>query len=153
MKLGNGEALRTFERLMLIETDECIIWPHSTISKGYGKMTVDGRFTYVHCEALRRTVGDAPPDTEACHGPTCVRACMNPRHLRWDTRSANSLDRHRDGTCTQAKLTIDDVHEIRRLADGRLMLQREIAERYGVSVSLIEYIKARKVWGHLPERE
>lgn len=152
MKIANGETLRTFEQLMLVETDECITWPHACTRGGYGKMTVDGKFVYVHREALVRTVGEPPDGMEACHGPTCARSCMNHRHLRWDTRQANSLDRHRDGTCAQAKLSIEDVHEIRRLVDERLTLQSVVAKRFGVSVSTIEYIRTRKIWAHLPER-
>jgi hypothetical protein len=150
--LANGATLRTFEELMLIETDECIPWPHGKLANGYGKMTIGGRFALVHQEALRRTVGEPPPGMEACHGPTCARSCMNYRHLRWDTRSANSLDRHRDGTCTQAKLTPEQVYEIRHLADARLERVKDIAERYGIHADSVRLIRKRQTWRHLPER-
>ena len=80
---------------------------------------------------------------------------MNARggHVIWGTTQENSLDRHRDGTCSQAKLSENQVHEIRRLADGRVITQSTIAAKYNVSISLIERIKARETWRHLPEME
>lgn len=154
MKIANGETLRTFERLIEIETDECIIWPHALMKNGYGKLTVDGKAVTAHRLALQRETGIDGAGLEARHGPGCPRSCMNARagHVTWGTTQENSLDRHRDGTCVQAKLSPDDVHEIRRLVDGRLEQQKDIATRYGVSTDLIYKIKYRRIWRHLPER-
>lgn len=154
MGLGNGETYRTFNRLLALQTDECILWPHGRTAQGYGKMTLPGGPPVgVHVQALVQTEGSRPSSNHDAAHDCRNRHCMNPRHLRWATRSSNSLDRHRDGTCTQAKLSVDDVYEVRRLADTRSMKQADIAERFGVSVSTIEYIKARKLWAHLPEEE
>jgi hypothetical protein len=154
VKLANGQALRTFEELMAVETDDCITWPHAILRNGYGKMTMDGRFTYVHRRALQIVSGIEGQGLEARHGPGCPRSCMNARagHVTWGTNQENSIDRHRDGTCVQAKLTPEQVHEIRRLVDGKLERQKDIASRFGVSTDLIYKIKYRRIWRHLPER-
>ena len=152
MGLANGETLREFWRLYdLPPTDDCILWPHGRTKQGYGKLTVNGRVKLAHAFALEVRIGPRPsPNHDAAH--SCRnRHCINPAHLRWATRSDNSLDRHRDGTVTQAKLTANEVLAIRRLARDRSMTQREIAEQFGVSLSNIEYIVARKTWRHLPE--
>lgn len=141
----------TFEELLKQDTDDCVLWPHGITKQGYGKTTHNGRQSAVHVLALELVVGPRPtPHHDAMHA--CRnRHCMNVRHLRWGTRSENSLDRHRDGTCTQAKLTPGDVVVIRRHLADRDCTQAELAERYGVSVSTIEYIKARRVWAHIKE--
>ena len=48
----------------------------------------------------------------------------------------------------QAKLTDEQVLEIRRLCAGG-MLQKDIAAIYGVTRSLISMIKTRRIWDHL----
>ena len=153
-------------------TDECIIWPYSRSKRrdgtpGYGTMNliVDGQHVkrMVHEVMLERTVGPRPPGLWACH--SCGRGmdgCVNPRHLRWDTRSANEQEKLQHGTDNRgtrhglAKLTEDEVREIRRLYQGRAdrwstrPSQREIAEQFGVHQVQVSRILLRKDWWWLP---
>ena len=150
----NGTTVVVFEELLLLpEMDECLLWPLGCTRQGYGKMVdADRRQVHVHVVVLERTVGPRPsPLHDACH--SCRnRHCMNRRHLRWDTRSANSRDRHRDGTVTQAKLTADQVRLIRRrLVEGDR--PTALAREFAVSYDTIYLIKVRKTWAHLPEEE
>lgn len=48
------------------------------------------------------------------------------------------------------KLTPDQVYKIRAIYGKKT--QREIAEQFGVSTSLVRWIGLRKVWKDLPER-
>lgn len=141
----------TFEGLLRQQTDECVLWPHAVSKQGYGVTTYNGKRASVHVLALELTVGPRPtPQHDAMHA--CRnRHCMNPKHLRWGTRSENSLDRHRDGTCWQAKLTPDQVVAIRYLADRRLVPQAQLAATFGVCLNTIEQIKARSIWKHIKE--
>lgn len=50
-----------------------------------------------------------------------------------------------------AKLTPADVVEIRRTCDERLMSQRALAEKYGVSKNTIQNIARRQTWRSVPE--
>jgi hypothetical protein len=84
-----------------------------------------------------------------CDNPPCI----NPEHLWLGTNVDNMADRQRKGrtahTCGSragnAKLTEDDIPAI-ILMRGT---QKQIAEVFGVSRSLIGAILQRKVWPHV----
>lgn len=82
-------------------------------------------------------------------------ACVNPAHLFLGTMAENNADRDMKGRARggsrpgekhhAAKLTDDQINEIRK-ATG---LQREIAERFGVSQQSVSMIRNRKTWNHI----
>lgn len=142
---------------MLLETDDCIIWPYARDAHGYGILRLDGEVATAHRHACRRTHGDPPdPRMDAAHGPCHEPACFNGRHLSWKTRSANLLDKRRDGTNYvgsghhAAKLVEDDIVPIRAMAAGG-MSHREIAERFGVSRGLISQVVRGELWAHVED--
>lgn len=99
---------------------------------------------------LMAFVGPCPEGQEACHNDGDNRNdCLS--NLRWDTHSANLLDRRRHGTAVRgedintAKLTEADVVAI-RLAGYPL---RPSAERYGISEAMVSAILRRKAWQHV----
>lgn len=76
-------------------------------------------------------------------------------NLRWGTYQEQWLDKKRHGrTCEgeqspNAKLTTQQVLEIRSLWASRELNQREIADRYGVSRKYVGEIVNRKHWRHV----
>lgn len=98
-------------------------------------------------------VGPCPDGMECCHNDG---DCTNNRllNLRWDTHSANMLDKRRHGTSPQgergakAKLLSSDIVAIRarRLRGERLAA---IASDYGVTEANICAIAKRKTWSHV----
>lgn len=74
-------------------------------------------------------------------------------NLRWATVRENQHDRRRHGTQTlgeghpNAKLTEAEVRSIRETASGRAL--RQVAERFGVSISTISDVVNRKAWAHV----
>lgn len=105
----------------------------------------------VHRLVLETFCGPAPTGNhEAAHndGNPLNNSVKN---LRWATPKENQNDRILHGThlCGErhksAKLTEKQVLEIRADRGN----QRILAARYGVSLTLIEKIKAGKVWAHL----
>ena len=139
------------------DTDDCIVWQGAT-SRGYARTEFNGRMRSVAHLVLELTSRPRPtPGHQACHlAVVCHQPlCINPRHLRWDTRVGNWADRIADGTHVrgvrngQARLTESDVHAIR--ADGRS--QRIIAADYCVHLRTIADIKTRRNWAWLPEKE
>ena len=141
MRRTSGWAPEEFDRLVAIETDECVAWPY-TKRRGYGVIKDAGVARDTHVLALERRVGPRPPGMDAAHGPCNNKACMNYRHLRWKTRKENLADRHRDGTFTQAKLTQEAVRDIRRSTATPAAL----SEKYGVSEGSIRNVRARRTW-------
>lgn len=127
-------------------------WPYATGDKGEAVVTFGGR--QVSASRLMCTwVHGDPPDPSLDSAHDCGRGhegCVNGRHLRWDTRAGNLADMMAHGTAVlgearhNAKLTRDDVREIRRLLST--MSQHSVAKRFSVSVATINLIHLRKNW-------
>jgi hypothetical protein len=110
---------------------------------------------FVHCLVLESFVGPRPVDDdggkhEACHNNGDKSDCRL-ENLRWDTRSANHMDKRKHGTDfngtrhPMAKLTWSQVDEIRRKhTEG--FTQRLLAKEYGVCFQLIHLIVTRQIW-------
>jgi DNA-binding XRE family transcriptional regulator len=77
-------------------------------------------------------------------------------NLRYATALENAEDKRRHGTDTPGerngmhKLTDDAVREVRRLR-SRGLSQRELAERFGVSRSAIQFVLNGQHWSHVKE--
>lgn len=71
-------------------TDQCILWPHGQTNNGYPSMGPSR--PRAHRYVCEQKYGPAPKGkTDAAH--SCRnRLCINPRHLRWATRSENMMD-------------------------------------------------------------
>lgn len=112
------------------------------------------RSRLVHHLVLEAFVGPCPPGMEGCHGPG---GPLDNRlaNLRWDTASANQMDRVRDGTSNrgerqwQSKLTQADVVECRRryAAGERLAV---LVSEYGTTTSGMSLAISGKTWYWLP---
>lgn len=145
----------TFKRLVALETDDCVIWPHGTDGKGYGKLKHNGRLVGTHRLACLQRNGPPPsPEHQAAH--SCRnRNCMNYRHLRWATSYENSEDRWIDGTNTvgedtcSAKLTNEAVAHIRS-PENRNVRSGVFARQYGVTVNTISNARYGRTWRHVP---
>lgn len=92
-------------------------------------------------------------------GQECCHNDGNPRNnvlgnLRWDTRSANAMDRHKHGTVVRvcgedsasAKLTNEQVLWIR--ANSHLS-QRAMGRTLGVSHGTVARVLRGESWGHV----
>jgi hypothetical protein len=159
MAARRGEGRAFFDRVMLMETDECIRWPFGHSSAGYGKLYIgtsrgNNQTESVHVLTCLHAHGPKPPGMQVAHSVGCPRDCFNKRHVRWDTVKGNLADRVADGTLRhgethpRAKLTEKDVMVIRERY-RRKAPQKELASRYGVSIWTIRDIVQGKSWGHL----
>lgn len=136
--------------------DECLIWPFGHNGENYGKLLIDGVRVYAHRVVCEETNGPAPSDQhEAAHN--CGNGnmgCVTPGHLRWDTRLGNAADTLIHGTRNRgeingaAKLTKEDVQEIRRLRSLGVF-QRDLAEKFSVSIHAIVNIDRGRTWAWL----
>ena len=129
----------------------CWEWKGSRQSKGYGSVAVDGRRILAHRLAYATWVGPIPGGQVvryACDNPPCI----NPAHLLLGTHAQNSRDMVDRGRSTfgarnpAARLTAEQVVEIRaRYATGRYR-QRDLADQFGVSRSHISGILSGRFW-------
>lgn len=154
-KAQDGDALRFLRTALDHASDECLTWPYAKSTGGYGQFYENGKILYAHRRICELVNGPTPsPDHWALH--QCGRghlACCSPKHVYWGSRQQNKDDELRHGVRNRgvrqghAKLTADDVREIRRLRDQ--MTQKAIGERFGVSDSTVRQIFRGKNWGWL----
>ena len=137
--------------------DDCWEWEGSKAPRGYGtfsmrKSGVERKTFSAHRFAWAiANKCDIPEGKMICHhcdNPSCV----NPKHLYMGTGFDNNSDtvergrakRKTGGRCSWAKLTEEDVKEIRLSTETQVVL----AKRFGVSQSHISRLRTgnRKLW-------
>lgn len=135
------------------ESDECLLFPFSVGSHGYGQLNDGSRrpslaHRYVCLKFHGLPVRSAMHAAHSCGNKICV----NPRHIRWASRSENEGDKRRHGRDNagqrhgMSKLTADEVVAIRN-APG---FQKDIAERFGISRQHVSDIKGGRRWTNQP---
>jgi hypothetical protein len=135
--------------------DDCLIWPYARVSGGYGEIRINDRPTYVHRIVCEDVNGSPPtPDHEAAH--FCGNGhlgCVTGTHVRWATHAVNEADKlihdthNRGGRHFNVKLTEEQVREIRSLIGQ--VLQRDIADRFGIHPKYVSLIHCRRRWAWL----
>lgn len=152
---------RLFARREIDPARGCWLWTGKCYTNGYGTIKLGGRagkFRKVHRVAASLWLNiDLDSPMHVLHHCD-VRRCFNPEHLYGGTNADNVHDRatrkrgrehrQRGAAHHMAKLTDDDVREIRRLV-ARGHRQREIADTYGVKVQQISRIICRTMWTHV----
>ncbi|HUT15273.1 MAG TPA: HNH endonuclease signature motif containing protein [Anaerolineae bacterium] len=145
---------RYWEKVDVRGKDECWEWVAGTNSRGYGQLQVDGKSAYAHRLAWELENGPIPEELCVLH--RCDnRNCVNPAHLWLGTNADNSRDMVKKGRPARgaehahAKLTRQEVQQIRHLYSTGEYLQRELGKRFGVSESHVSGIVNRKYWAWL----
>jgi hypothetical protein len=126
----------------------CWLWTAGTVNAGYGKF---GSGKLAHRVAYELVYGTIPSGLFVLHHCD-VRTCVNPTHLFVGNHRDNMADMRAKGRAarnlTGAKLTANEVAEIRRLA-AQGVERWTLMRSYNVSVSTISVIVNRKTWKHV----
>ncbi|WP_353107898.1 hypothetical protein [Gordonia sp. (in: high G+C Gram-positive bacteria)] len=127
-------------------TNECWNWQGDTNRDGYGIFVYRGRRYGAHELALSFSTGEKRLDRldtcHSCDNPTCV----NPAHLRFDTRQANVDDmRDRGRVARQGRLSDAEIVLMRerRAAGAR---QIDLAEQFHVSAAYVSQVVRGLTW-------
>lgn len=150
--VGAGE--RFIVSLVAPWPDVCIDWPFSrNIVSGYGQASVGKKKISSHRASAIHHIGPAPSASHEVAHSCGNRACCNPAHLRWATRSENHADKRAHGTALRgeksllSRLTESDVIAIRALAGS--MTHEVIAKKFGMSRPAISLVIERRTWAHV----
>lgn len=126
-----------------INENGCWIWKGHKNTRRYAEIQYKKKSVKVHRLYWCLSGRTIPEGLHMLHGHGCSTACYNPEHLTPGTPVENALDRHRDGTMRQAKLTREQVLEMRAEVNKST---KELAEKYNVSISQIKRIISGERW-------
>lgn len=154
-KINPNEFVALFWSKVAItaDDDKCWEWEKSLTDKGYGSVRFNGHPQTAHRVSWKLTYGEIKDGLWVLH--KCDnRKCVNPNHLFLGTALDNNRDRAQKGrsatahgeNCHFAKLTSNQVREIRRRASIREVPQSKLAIEYGVSLTHIERIVNYRAW-------
>lgn len=134
----------------------CWEWIGAKNQAGYGVLVVGGKSMLAHRLSYVMHKGCLDPGVLVCHH--CDNpCCINPEHLYAGDDKTNAFDRMSRGRSAShvgelneiAKLTDESVSQIRRAWAEGVLKQKELAEMYDVSPSLISKVVNGHIWGHV----
>lgn len=153
-----GEPSKRFVAIGYRLTESgCHEWPQSRNPKGYGHFWAgkERGLQAAHRYAWEMANGTPiPPGMEVrhrCDNPPCI----NPEHLEIGTHTQNihdSLARSRNtygDRHPKARLTADQVTQIRRLRAEAALSFAQLARDFNVAPSTIVQVVKRKTWRHV----
>lgn len=135
----------------------CILWIGKINQYGYGMIGLGGkcgRFVGAHRISYELFVQPILENLNVLHDCD-VRNCINPIHLFLGTNADNTKDmlskmRHVHGAdCYNSVLNDDIVREIKYLYRKEHKTLTFLADKYGVSISMISKIMLNKAWRHI----
>lgn len=136
-----------------VNKKKCWTWTGAVSAEGYGTLRINSKTWLAHRFAWTLTYGSVANDTcvlHRCDNPPCV----NPDHLFSGDRSINNKDkvlkgrqsRHDGIKNPNAKLTTEQIKEIRALYATGQYKQVELAARFGVIQPHISRIIRKEAW-------
>ena len=133
--------------------DECWLWRGHHAKFGYGVSTINCVPVLLHRVAWEMTHGPIPKGNFVCHKCDNPRCC-NPNHLFLGTQADNMRDAAVKGRMNRgearwcAKLTEDDVREMRRLsASGER--PAALSRKFGISLQNTIRVVRGQIWKHV----
>lgn len=149
--------LETRFYLLFDKTPGCWIWLGNKDGCGYGFLKSNGRNIKAHRLAYElynfKRIPEGYVVCHACDNPSCV----NPSHLFVGTMKDNCDDRdakgrggnHRGVLNGRAKLTPEQVRQIRHIWSTEKITKRALGRRFGVSDLIVYKILNGQLWSHV----
>lgn len=128
-----------------------MIWQGAKTENGYAHIRIGGKDILAH-RYVAFTVANRQPKSTLVAMHICdVPLCINPEHLVIGSRSANNYDAYNKGRKrgqdhTLAKLTSEDVVQMRHMYATGNYSQGQLAIRFGVGQSTASRIVRYEDW-------
>ena len=141
---------RFWEKVDIRGEDDCWNWLASVNKGGYGRFGFNGKQQKAHRVSWMLHNGDIPEGMHVLHICIANRRCVNPDHLYLGTDQDNMDDKVNQGRVPKgeahykAKLTDEEVIEIRKKYIPWKYPLRKLAREYGVNQSTISDIVNNK---------
>lgn len=140
-----GKRIHTDEERFwqkVLKTNSCWLWTASLSRTGHGNFSTNGQIGRAHRFSYELHRGAVPDGLLVLHD--CGNAaCVNPAHLYVGTQLRNMQDRDRHGTTARgeragrARLTAEQVAEIRMRYDLGTVSMQQLANEYGVGQTTV----------------
>jgi hypothetical protein len=146
---------RFMEKVSEEPTSGCWFWLGALDPGGYGTMSIKRRPMRAHRLAWTLYRGEIPTGIMVCHHCD-TRDCVNPNHLFLGTAQDNAEDMKKKGRSRSgernraARLTWQQVREMRRLLEEGRLREREVATLCAISIGTVNAIKLKKTWHEKP---
>lgn len=133
--------------------DRCILNDFANSDMEYGDVNLGGLGMKASRAALIIHSGEKPEGGYAMHLETCPKNCCNPNHLHWGTNAENLASAAEAG-----KFKHGEDHWCNKIAEAdipKILMSpktcKQEADERGVSPCIIEKIRKRIRWAHVPD--
>lgn len=135
-----------------LRSGDCLLWQKATTTAGYASIRVGNITKRVHRFVVELSLNrNLSSDEFVCHScdtPNCVSI----NHLFIGTHLDNMKDRDLKGRTVKgdghykAKLTLEQVQEIKQLKNNTKMTQKDLSIKFKVTKSTISWILNNRSW-------
>jgi hypothetical protein len=150
-RLYGVDPIQRFNQKYIVDPDTgCWNWTACLEKSGYAHFKDEnGMPCRAHRFSYQYFIGPLDANLEICH--QCHnKSCVNPNHLRQDTKSSNTIDKLKQKVHCNQILSIEEVIEIKKALKNYYYGQvNDLAHFYKVNHRTISSIKRGITWSHV----